>query len=345
MTSMKFIILIYLFFLFNGCDMGQSKTEDQYISEMETLLKEKLSSDYQIGETQRATHVKSHGLLKGYFRVIDNLPEDLKVGIFKNSKTYESWLRISNARGKWQSDKIKDFRGLSIKLLEMENELQNTNDFVLQLYPTMALGTVKDFRDGMYYDIKKNRLYAALAFIFSGRFSTLLAFNAGREIHSSPLDIEYWSATPYKFDDKIVKYKLVPTSAFKSVLPDELTDNYLSDNMVTHLNSSSATFDFLVQFFQDEKSTPIENAGVEWNENISPFFKVAEIDIPIQNFRTKDREALQMQMSFDPSNVPDNHQPVGGLNRARKAIYKVLSGFRSNRENIELITPRHEDYD
>ena len=75
------------------------------------------------------------------------------------------------------------------------------------------------------------------------------------------------------------------------------------------------------------------------------FFKVAEIDIPIQNFRTKDREELQMQMAFDPSNVPNNHQPVGGLNRARKAIYKVLSGFRSNRDNIELITPRHEDYD
>ena len=92
MSSMKFIILISLFFLFNGCDMGQSKTEDQYISEMETLLKEKLSSDYQIGKTQRATHVKSHGLLKGYFRVIVNLPEDLKVGIFKNSKTYETWL-------------------------------------------------------------------------------------------------------------------------------------------------------------------------------------------------------------------------------------------------------------
>ena len=95
MSIMKFIILISLFFLINGCDMGQSKTENQYISEMETLLKEKLSSDYKIGETQRATHVKSHGLLKGYFRVIDNLPEDLKVGIFKNSKTSLRFLIIS----------------------------------------------------------------------------------------------------------------------------------------------------------------------------------------------------------------------------------------------------------
>jgi len=65
----------------------------------------------------------------------------------------------------------------------------------------------------------------------------------------------------------------------------------------------------------------------------------------MQNFRIKDREMLQMQISFDPSNVPGNHEPVGGLNRARKAIYKVLSEFRSNRDNIELITPRYADYD
>ena len=186
---MKFIILISLFFLINGCDMGQSKTENQYISEMETLLKEKLSSDYQIGETQRATHVKSHGLLKGHFRVIDNLPEELKVGIFKNTKTYESWVRISNARGKWQSDKIKDFRGLSIKLLDMDNELQNTNDFVFQSYPTMALGTVKDFRDGMYYDIKKNRLYAALAFIFFSIMKKSIGLRVTKEEEIEGLDI------------------------------------------------------------------------------------------------------------------------------------------------------------
>ena len=52
-----------------------------------------------------------------------------------------------------------------------------------------------------------------------------------------------------------------------------------------------------------------------------------------------------MQLSFDPSNVPVDHQPVGGLNRARKAIYNVLASFRSNRDNIELITPSFEEID
>lgn len=343
--AMKKIKILFIFFscLITGC--GKDQTEAYYISEMESLLKEKLNSDYKVGNTQRATHVKSHGLVKGYFKVVDNLPEELKVGIFNDEKTFETWLRFSNARGKWQSDKVKDFRGLSLKLLTDKNFEETSVDFVLQSFPTMALGTVKDFRDGMYYDIKRNRLYAALAFIFTGRLNTLLAFNAGREIHSSPLDIEYWSATPYKFGDRFVKYKLLPTSSFKSPLLDDLTDDYLSENMISHLKSNNATFDFLIQFFKDELNTPLENAGIEWKEDVSPFIKVAEINIPIQDFKTKDREVLQMQMAFDPSNVPNVHEPVGGLNRARKAIYYVLSQFRSERDGIELTTPQFNEHD
>ena len=345
MLRNKYILYIGILFTFSSCEFSQPKTEDQYIADMKTLLKEKLSAEYEIGNTQRATHVKSHGLVKAKFDVVDSLPDELRVGIFKTPKTFNAWMRFSNARGMAQSDKIKDFRGLSIKLISTSDNKIITHDFVLQSYPTMALGTVKDFRDGMYYDLKKSRLYAAVAFVFSGRLGVLLDFNSGRQLHSSPLDIDYWSATPYRFGKKIVKYRLKSTSDYKSEAPKDLSDNYLKENMMNHLQNDAATFDFEIQFYINEKLTPIEEARTEWKESDSPFIKIAEITIPKQSFDSQKRRTLQMQLSFDPSNVPGDHQPVGGLNRARKAIYNVLASFRSNRDNIELITPSFEEID
>jgi hypothetical protein len=45
----------------------------------------------------RKDHPKSHGLLWGEFKVEDNLPEALNVGIFSQPKTYPIWMQLSNA--------------------------------------------------------------------------------------------------------------------------------------------------------------------------------------------------------------------------------------------------------
>ena len=110
--------------------------------------------------------------------------------------------------------------------------------------------------------------------------------------------------------------------------------------MDNHLNSEKATFDFYIQPFVDELKTPIEDAGIEWKEKESPFIKVAEIEILIQESNTKERFELAEQLSFSPANSLKTHQPVGGINRARIEIYKVLSKFRHQRNNIKLIEPK-----
>jgi hypothetical protein len=75
----------------------------------------------------RKDRAKSHGLLWGEFKVEDNLPEALKVGIFAHPKTYPIWMRLSNAasvekRGQLKSDLDPDVRAMAIKLLQVEGE-------------------------------------------------------------------------------------------------------------------------------------------------------------------------------------------------------------------------------
>ena len=90
------------------------------------------------------------------------------------------------------------------------------------------------------------------------------------EIASSPLDIDYWSATPYKFGQKIVKHRLKATSDYKSEAPKDLSDNYLKENMMTHLQTMRQP-DFEIQFYINEKLTQIEEARTEWKESDSPY--------------------------------------------------------------------------
>lgn len=44
----------------------------------------------------RGQHPKSHGYVQGEFIVEADIPVNMKVGVFKGSKTYPIWIRFSN---------------------------------------------------------------------------------------------------------------------------------------------------------------------------------------------------------------------------------------------------------
>ena len=67
---------------------------------------------------------------------------------------------------------------------------------------------------------------------------------------------------------------------------------------------------------------------VEWKEKDSPYRTVAVIRIPSQAFESADRIALAESIAFNPWNCLEPHQPLGGMNRARKAIYTELAKLR-----------------
>ncbi|MEI5908594.1 catalase family protein [Bacillus spongiae] len=321
--------------------------EPALIENMENLLKEKMERVYAKGNTKRDAHPKHLALLQGEFTVEPNLPPELKVGLFEKENTYSAWIRISNASGTVQSDKKKDFRGFAIKLMGVDGEKyennveKETQDFVLMSHPTMPLGTVKLFHDAVYYSLKWSPIILLLRMVATGNGSKMRELSNGRKNHTSPLDIRYWSTTPYLFgDNQVVKYSVIPTSKYKSTLPEPLTDTYLTDNIEKHLTDEEASFDFLIQFQKDPKQMPIEDAGVEWKEAASPFIKVATIKIPPQIFRTKQRDDLAEEFSFSPGHTLKEHSPLGGINRARVEIYRNLSAYRHDRDNRIMNEPK-----
>lgn len=72
---------------------------------------------------------------------------------------------------------------------------------------------------------------------------------------------------------------------------------------------------------------PVEDVTVEWKESESPFIPVATIEIDRQDIAAQNSEFCE-NLSFSPWHALLEHEPVGGLNRARKIVYQNISRYR-----------------
>jgi hypothetical protein len=313
--------------------------EERLIATIEKVMRQQLEKDYAPADTRRDAHAKHTGLLEARFDVAADLPPELRVGLFAEPHSYKAWVRTSSASGRPQSDAHKDLRGFAIKVLDVggekipESDEPNTQDFVVLSHPSMPLGTLRLFRDAIYLGLKYSLGVFALKMWLTGKSHVLKQLAAARAHHTSPLEIRYWSTTPYLFgSERAVKYSAIPTSGTPTALPEVLTENYLTEAMEKRLHSEDVTFDFAVQFRRQGMS--IRDSGPRWDETVSPFRKVATLTIPKQTFRTPERDQLAEALSFSPGHARVEHRPLGSINRARMRIYRANSEFRHQRRGL-----------
>lgn len=325
--------------------------EESLIEENVRMLLDSIAKNNPPGRhVAREPHPKAHGLLKAYFAVEKDIPAELRHGIFKGPKVYKSYIRFSNGSPRPQQDSVGDVRGMAIKLIGVSgNKIlpleKNTQDLFLNNHNVLPAGRTKDyvdlFRAGfagkpMSYFFGWNPFAWKLA-------SLKVILDIRGKKTPSPLAVRYWSMVPYKLGPHAVKYSAKPTGEFETQMPAELSRSYLRKEMQKHLGARDATFDFMVQLQKDPVKMPVEDAEVVWDENVSPFIKVASITIPKQNFDTKERDALAESLSFNPWHSLPDHMPLGGINRVRKRAYDAMSRYRHERNGETLLEPAEWD--
>ena len=74
---------------------------------------------------------------------------------------------------------------------------------------------------------------------------------------------------------------------------------------------------------------------VAWDETRSPFRTVATLRIASQRFDTPERDDLGEDLDFTPWRCRPEHRPLGGLNRARRAVYATIAGLRHERNGVK----------
>ena len=316
----------------SGLQLGEerrSEDEAQNTAAMIEAIKAISLQKYPEGAVRRFNQAKTLGCFDARFTVMNDLDNALQQGIFKPGASYPAQLRFASATS--DDDRDKDFRGLSIKLRGVPGEplwgQSGQQDILLNSYPALFAADPGDFLDfiNATLDDKVWRY-----FINPTHFYSLGVVLKGREKIDDPFAISYWSTTPYRFgtDPSVaVKYSVRPCAPPAVEITVEKHRDFLADAMAEHLQQASVCLAFLVQFQTDPDSMPIENASVIWDEAVSPFTKLAEIRIDGADTSAATLANCEA-MRFNPWQSLPAHQPLGSINRSRRAIYAEIGEFR-----------------
>ncbi len=276
---------------------------------------------------RRDAHPKMHGCVEAELRVLDGLPPALAKGLFAVPATYQAWVRFSNGSGAPAPDSHGDGRGMAVKVLGVGGSRSGTQDFIMINNPTFFVPDAAEYVDFnkaanpfTFFLPDLNPLHVRLHDAL-----TALAI-AGRKV-SNPLNSQYWSMTPYLYEDVPCKYSARPAGP-PSVFEDRTDPDFLRDNLVKALSAGDAVFDFCIQLQSDPEAMPVEDPTIEWRDEVSPFVPVARLTIPRQGFDTPERRALGENLSFTPWHGLDAHRPLGGINRVRRTVYETISRVR-----------------
>jgi len=317
--------------------------EQQHIDSLIRELHAKMQRDYAKSRTLRDAHPKMHGCVRGEFSIDPDLPSELGIGVFKQSRTFPVWVRFSNQNGTVSADSKPDIRGVAIKLMGVEGArllpdgpVGTTHDFILISDSRFVTANVAEF-DGLVKALVGGLIPMAWYFLTHLRVARNLACSLRR--HSNPLAIRYFSVAPSLLGNKAVKYSLTPSGVSQEA-PKNPSNDHLREAMVNQLASRDAVFDFSVQFQVDPYKMPIEDPGTTWDEARSLFRRVATLTIPSQIFDTPERREFGDNLSFNPWRCLPEHRPLGGISRARRQVYQALSTFRHETNQALRDEPR-----
>lgn len=292
---------------------------------------------------RRDAHPKHHGCVASEL-LIDNrkLPENLRVGLFKENAKYPAIIRFSNGDPDYKKvDAEKDIRGMAVKLfgIPYQSYLQEINvEDEKQVHDLVFMNADSFF-------IPNPKAYAKFMESTKGRFGVLgyLAFHWGtlanilkaRVQIANSLDIDYASATPYKLGPTSMKMKFVSCRETKNTMPDTPTANFLGERLESTLTKEEGCFDFYVQPNKDPRTNDIENAMITWNEDVSPMIHVGKMTVKKQSgFRNSMKMDACENMTFNPWRAPSENRPLGGVNRIRLEVYLNQSKLRHEHNGL-----------
>ncbi|WP_251360014.1 catalase family protein [Kangiella sp. TOML190] len=327
--------------------------EDALIESIRLITEERMRRSYGKGEVvQRDAHAKTHGLVRAKLKVVDDLPKELRQGIFSETKVYDALIRFSASSQIAQADTVAQPQGMAIKVLGVEGEKlirpTTTQDFVMINFPTFFVKDLASYIDftrfGSALTVKdddgvdKEKEAAA----FAKKQPEILAILEKMIAMPfwNPLEVQYWSQTPYMLGSQAIKFSARPLTSSENKKPEgELGDRFLRNALVNTIKDEPFRFEFVVQVQNDAKKQPIEDPTVEWKESEAPPKRVAIIEIPVQDLSSNKDVDYAEKLTFAAWNSLPAHRPLGSMNRARKSVYEGGAKVRHARNGNTRFEP------
>jgi hypothetical protein len=319
------------------------------------------------GHAIRSVHAKTHGLLIGELNVADGLPAAYAQGLFAKAGSYPVVIRLSTTPGDILADDVSTPRGMALKVVGVQGERvdgsenDSTQDFVLVNGPAFSAPTAKKFAGNAKLlaattDKAPNlkRLFSAVARgaekaieAVGGESATIKALGGHPETH--PLGETYFSQVPILYGDYMAKVQVAPVSPSLTALTDAPVDlkdkpDGLRDAVVDYFAAQGGEWELRIQLCTDLDRMPVEDASVEWPQELSPYVTVARLRVgPQQAWSEARARSIDEGMQFNPWHALAAHRPIGSVMRVRKDVYAMSKRFRAERNGVEIIEPTSVD--
>jgi hypothetical protein len=308
----------------------------------------------------RQQHAKGQGYLRGELKIHDNLPAHLRQGMFASPGTHPIIVRLSTAFGDIRSDRIRVPRGMAIKVLgvsgrkALPGDTSTNQDFLLVNHKSYFADAAAYLSAQRSFEWEPRTPDFALRFLgFVGRgfvnFSSRtgvripMVLKALGEAGNNILGETFYSEAAIRFGDYVARLSAAPISEpliRLSGQPCHDDDGAVLKSVVAYFNKNSAEYELRAQLCTDLKRTPIEDASIDWPEDISPQLPLARITLPPQAADSPARRAYSDDvLSFDPWRCLAEHRPLGSIMRLRKEAYAASSAFRNEKNKNEKKEP------
>jgi hypothetical protein len=311
------------------------------------------------GHAHRAVHAKGHALVRGKLTVLDKLPPQLAQGLFAQAGSYDVLLRWSSPPAEQLPDGVSTPRAVAMKVLDVPGERYDTarqgrsQDFLMVNGPAFSAPTPKAFLASVkLLAATTNRSETGkkvISAVMRGAEAALEAVGVesgklksmGGEPQHHPLGETYFSQTPYLYGGYMAKLSLAPVAPLTSLdgAAIESDADAQRDAIARHFAGQGGEWELRVQLNVDLDKMPIEDASVEWPQELSPFIAVARVRIEPQSSWDAASLRLEDETAFDGWNCLAAHRPLGGINRARREVMKTSREFRSSFNRCPIHEP------
>src|SRR5919106_7062501 len=327
---------------------GEKDDLDSIIADMTAYMRD----HYVPGTYKSAGNTKTHGVVRAEFIVKNDLPAELRQGVFSAGRAFPAWVRFGGP-GPASPPDIDDVGVLSIaiKLMGVPGPKLLDNEKFTQDFTgiTTPIFTTPDVKENAKLQAASRKELPLFYFInpFDSHLLDGIMQGLWAKTVSSPLEIRYWSCVSYLLGEgRAMQYTVRPKSQKRSRvprLPLRPSDHYLREAMAATLAERDVEFDFLVQIQTDPHRMPIENASVRWAEKLSPPVSVATLRIPKQKFDSPAQLAFAHNLSYNPWHCLAEHRPLGNQNRGRHRIYQELARLRQAMNKTPHREPSGDD--
>jgi hypothetical protein len=326
--------------------------EEVYLDSIVSSFKTQMRDLWKPGGFERGGNTKTHGIVRGEFIVHDNLPAELRHGVYAQPHTYRAWVRFSGP-GPYITPDIDDvgFMSISIKLMGVPGpKLMDEEKFTLDMFgvspPTFVTPDTKANAQLQIESVKNASIFYFLNF-HRPHLLDLIMQSLWIKTQSSPFEAPYFSCVPYLLgESQAMQYSVWPKSKQRTRIPRlplRPPDDYLRDAMVAALTAGDVELDIRLQRQTDSHLMPIENNAVLWPEKLSPRVSVATLRLPRQKFDSPAQMEFAKRLSYNPWHTIAEHRPLGNQSRARRRMYLELSKLRHSMNDVPHYEPTGDE--